>query len=481
MNRKFVFYVFGRILQVVALLMLLPAVVSAIYGETTSLWAFLITAASSAAVGTVIALACRTKNRIIYAKEGFAVVALAWVGMSAVGAVPFVISGEIPSYVDALFETVSGFTTTGASILRDIEAMSRGMLFWRSFTHWVGGMGVLVFVMAIVSNMTDRSIHIMRAEMPGPVVGKLVPRAKDTAKILYLIYIALTFIEIIMLAVGGMPIFDSIVHTFGTAGTGGFGIKSDSIAGYSVYCQNVIATFMIIFGINFNLFYLLLIRRFRAVTKSTELWVYLGVIAVSVVLVTLNLYSVNFNVADSLRLAYFQVTSIITTSGFSTADFNAWPSLSKAILLLLMCFGGCAGSTAGGIKISRVVILFKQIRREFKRMLHPRSVTSVEFEGKAVDNQTLNSVTIYLGIYILSFISIFLFICIEPFDFETNFTAVAATFNNVGPGFGMVGPAGSFADYSWFSKLVFSFAMLLGRLEIFPLLIALSPSTWKRR
>lgn len=481
MNRKFVFYVFGRILQIVALLMLLPAVVSAIYGETASLWAFLVTAASSVLVGTVIALLCRTKNRIIYAKEGFAIVALAWLGMSAVGAVPFVISGEIPSYVDALFETVSGFTTTGASILRDVEAMSRGMLFWRSFTHWVGGMGVLVFVMAIVSNMTDRSIHIMRAEMPGPSVGKLVPRAKDTAKILYLIYISLTFVEIVMLFAGGMPLFDSIVHTFGTAGTGGFGIKSDSIAGYSVYCQNVIATFMVIFGINFNLFYLLLIRRVRAVAKSTELWVYLGIIAASVVVIAANIYSVTQGVADSLRLAYFQVTSIITTSGFSTADFNAWPSLSKAILLMLMCFGGCAGSTAGGIKISRVVILFKQIRREFKRMLHPRAVTSVEFEGKALDNQTLNSVTIYLVIYILSFVSIFLFVCIESFDFETNFTAVVATFNNVGPGFGMVGPAGSFADYSWFSKLVFSFAMLLGRLEIFPLLIALSPSTWKRR
>ncbi len=480
MNRKFVFYVFGRIAQIIALLLLLPAAVSLGYGEMPSFWAFIATAAGSALFGTVIALVCRTKNRIIYAKEGFAIVALAWFGMSAIGALPFVISGEIPHYIDALFETVSGFTTTGASILTDIEAMSHGMLFWRSFTHWVGGMGVLVFVMAIVSNMTDRSIHIMRAEMPGPVVGKLVPRAKDTAKILYLIYIVMTVVEIIMLVAGGMPLFDSMVHTFGTAGTGGFGIKADSIAGYSVYCQNVIATFMLLFGINFNLFYLLLIGRLRTIFKSTEMWVYLGIVAVSVVLVTLNLYSVSFDIADSLRLAYFQVSSIITTSGFSTANFDLWPSLSKAILLLLMFFGGCAGSTAGGLKISRVVILFKQVLREIKRMLHPRAVTSVTFEGKAVDNQTLSSVSTYLAVYIACFVAVFLLICIEPFDFETNFTAVAATFNNVGPGFGEVGPASSFAGYSYFSKIVFSFAMLFGRLEIFPLIIALSPSTWKK-
>lgn len=480
MNRKFVFYVFGRIAQVIALLLVLPAAVSLGYGEMLSFWAFVATAAGSAAVGTLIALICRTKNRIIFAKEGFAIVSLAWIGMSAIGAMPFVLSGEIPHYIDAFFETVSGFTTTGASILTGVEAMSRGMLFWRSFTHWVGGMGVLVFVMAIVSSMTDRSIHIMRAEMPGPVVGKLVPRAKDTAKILYLIYIVMTIVEVIMLVMGGMTLFDSVLHSFGSAGTGGFGIKADSVAGYSPYCQNVIATFMMIFGINFNLYYLLLIGRVRTVQKSTELWAYLGIIAVSVVLITANLYSTNLDIPNALRLAYFQVTSIITTSGFSTADFNLWPSLSKAILLILMFFGGCAGSTAGGLKISRVVLLFKQILREIKHMLHPRAVTSVTCEGKPVDNQTLNSVAIYFAVYITCFVATFLLICIEPFDFETNFTAVAATFNNVGPGFGAVGPLGSFAEYTYFSKTVFSFAMLFGRLEIFPLIIALSPSTWKK-
>jgi len=481
MNRKFVFYMFGRIAEIIALLLLVPALVALIYGEFRALFAFLLTAGLSFLGGFALAHICKTKNTIIYAKEGFVVVSLAWIGMSAIGAVPFVLSGDIPFYVDALFETVSGFTTTGSSILTDIEALSHAALFWRSFTHWVGGMGVLVFVMAIVSNMTDRSIHIMRAEMPGPVVGKLVPRAKDTAKILYLIYIVMTAIQVILLVAGGMPLFDSIVHTFGTAGTGGFGIKGDSLAGYSTYCQMVIATFMMLFAINFNLYYLVLIGRGKSVLKSTELWVFLGIIGVSVGLTTLNLYSQNRDIADCFRLSYFQVTSIISTSGFATADFNLWPSLSKGILLVLMFIGGCAGSTGGGLKVSRLVILFKLVLREIKHMLHPRSVTSVEFEGKAVDNQTLNSVSTYFACYAFCLIAVFLVICIEPFDFETDFTAAVTTFNNVGPGLGQVGPAGSFAGYSPFSKLVFSLAMLLGRLEIFPLVIALSPSTWRKR
>ncbi len=480
MNRKMVFYMFGRIGQIAALLLLLPAVVAIIYGEYKQLWAFLITAALAVAAGTLISLVCRTKNKVIYAKEGFAIVSLAWICMSVVGALPFTLSGEIPSYIDAIFETVSGFTTTGASILRDVEAMSYSMLFWRSFTHWIGGMGVLVFVMAIVSNMTDRSIHLMRAEMPGPTVGKLVPRGRDTAKILYLIYIVMTFAQILMLWVGDMNLFDSIVHTFGSAGTGGFGIKADSVASYSPYSQNVIATFMLLFGINFNLYFLLIIRRPKPVFRSTELWVYLGIVAASVAIITANIYPDQQSLADSLRLAYFQVSSIITTSGFSTADFNLWPSLSKSILLLLMCFGGCAGSTAGGLKISRVVILFKQILRELKRMLHPRSVSSVKFEGKPLDDQTASSVAIYFAFYAIGIMAVFLVICFEPFGFETNLTAAITTFNNVGPGFGAVGPCGGFADYSGFSKIIFSFAMLLGRLEIFPLIIALSPSTWRK-
>ncbi|MBR5285742.1 MAG: TrkH family potassium uptake protein [Clostridia bacterium] len=480
MNRKMVFYMFGRIGQIAALLLLLPAVVAIIYGEYKQLWAFLITAALAVAAGTLISLVCRTKNKVIYAKEGFAIVTVAWICMSVVGALPFTLSGEIPSYIDAIFETVSGFTTTGASILRDVEAMSYSMLFWRSFTHWIGGMGVLVFVMAIVSNMTDRSIHLMRAEMPGPTVGKLVPRGRDTAKILYLIYIVMTFAQILMLWVGDMNLFESVIHTFGSAGTGGFGIKADSVASYSPYSQNVIATFMLLFGINFNLYFLLIIRRPKPVFRSTELWVYLGIVAASVAIITANIYPDQQSLADSLRLAYFQASSIITTSGFSTADFNLWPSLSKSILLLLMCFGGCAGSTAGGLKISRVVILFKQILRELKRMLHPRSVSSVKFEGKPLDDQTASSVAIYFAFYAIGIMAVFLVICFEPFGFETNLTAAITTFNNVGPGFGAVGPCGGFADYSGFSKIIFSFAMLLGRLEIFPLIIALSPSTWRK-
>ncbi len=481
MNKKYVFFLFGRIAQTISLLLLLPVLVAVIYNEYKCLSAFLITAIFSAVLGTVITLICRSHSRVIYAKEGFAIVAIAWIGLSLIGCLPFVISKEIPSFVDAFFETVSGFTTTGSSILTDVEALSYSALFWRSFTHWVGGMGVLVFVMAIVSNMGERSIHIMRAEMPGPVVGKLVPKARDTAKILYLIYIVMTLAEIIILKIGGMPWFDSIVHSFGSAGTGGFGIKSDGVSGYNNFCQMVIAVSMMLFGINFNLYYLLLIRRVKSVFKSTELWAYLGIIAVSVGIISINIYPIYQNIADALRLSYFQVSSIITTSGFATADFNLWPSLSKGILLILLCFGGCAGSTAGGLKISRVVILFKLILRELKRMLHPRSVTSVEFEGKPVDNQTLSSVATYFAFYILCIGATFLIICFEPFGFETNLTAAMTTFNNVGPGFGAVGPMGSFANYSDFSKIVFSAAMLLGRLEIFPLILALSPSVWMKK
>jgi len=480
MNRKMVFYIFGRIGQIIGGLLLLPALVAIIYGEHRQLWSFLGTALFAAAVGSGISLLCRTKNKVIYAKEGFAIVSLAWICMSAVGAVPFVLSGDIPSYVDALFETVSGFTTTGASILRDIEAMSKSMLFWRSFTHWVGGMGVLVFVMAIVSNMTDRSIHIMRAEMPGPVVGKLLPRGRDTAKILYLIYIVMTLVQIVMLALGDMDLFESIVHTFGTAGTGGFGIKASSIGGYSSYSQIVIGVFILLFGINFNLYFLLIIGRFKSVAKSSELWTYLGIAAVSVVAITVNIRHLYPDFSTALRDAFFQSSSIMTTTGFSTVNFDLWPSFSKGVLMLLMCIGSCAGSTAGGLKVSRAIILFKLVLCEIRRMLHPRSVTSVKFEGKAVDKQVLNSVCVYFAVYVFCIVVAFIAVSFEPFGFESNFSAVLATFNNIGPGLGAVGPAGSFADYSVFSKLVFSFAMLMGRLEIFPLVIALSPSTWRK-
>ena len=483
MNHKIVSYMVGRILHIEALLLLLPLTVSLIYKEKCSL-AFLITILIAIAVGVLLTKLFGKNDKMLFAKEGFAIVALAWIAMSMIGALPFYISKEIPSYVDAFFETVSGFTTTGASILPEVESLSHGLLFWRSFTHWIGGMGVLVFVMAIFPQESGRSIHIMRAEMPGPSVGKLVPRIKETAKLLYIIYIVMTAIQIILLLVGGMPLFDSVLHAFGTAGTGGFGIKNDSIASYNSYLQWVIAIFMLLFGVNFNLYYLILIKRFKSAIKSTELWVYLGIIAVSTALISSNIYDISGSLSETIRTSFFQVSSIITTTGFATADFNLWPNLSKMILVILMFVGACAGSTGGGIKVSRIIIAIKTIFKDIKRMLHPRAVGSVKFEGKAIDTQTTNGVSMYFAIYfILFFVILFLlsFETGEAFDFETNFTAVTACFNNIGPGLAGVGPASNFGAYSNFSKIVLSIAMLLGRLEIFPILLVFTPVFWKRK
>lgn len=481
MNRRMVIYTIGQLIGVEAAVMMLPLCVSLIYGEGS--WkAFLITIGIAIVLSALGLLLSRPKNHVIYAKEGFATVALAWIIMSGIGALPFVISGEIPNYIDAFFETVSGFTTTGSSIVRDVEALSHGILFWRSFTHWLGGMGVLVFVMAILPSSSDRSIHLMRAEVPGPVVGKLVPKIKETAKILYLIYMVMTFIEVILLLCGGMPLFDSLVHSFGTAGTGGFGIKADSIGGYSSYCQWVITIFMLLFGINFNLFYLCLIRRFKSVLKSEELWAYLGIVLAAATIITVNIMPIYNSLSRSIRLSVFQVASIITTTGYATADFNTWPVLSKGILLILMFFGACAGSTGGGFKISRVVLLLKAVKREFHRLIHPRSRTTIKFEGKNVDEGTISGVECYLALYVICFVSIFLILCFEKnFDIETNFSAAASCFNNIGPGLGSVGPVLNFADYSAVSKIVLSIAMLLGRLELFPLIITLAPSTWTKK
>ncbi len=480
MNYKMIVNTVGRIVSVEAVLLLLPALTAVYYGEEC-VWSILWTMAIALPVGLGAALFVRPRNTVIYAKEGFLIVSLAWLLLSAIGALPFVFSGEIPSFVDAFFETVSGFSTTGASILTDVEGISRGLLFWRSFTHWIGGMGVLVFVVAIMPDMSGRPIHLLRAEMPGPTMGKLVPRIKDTAKILYLIYIVMTVIEIVLLVLGGMPVFDSVIHTFGTAGTGGFGIKADSIASYAPYLQWVITIFMLLFGVNFNLYYLLLIRRFRSVFRSTELWAYLGVVAVAAVLIGINIYPLYENVEQTIRLSAFQVSSIITTTGYATADFNMWPGFSKAVLILLMFVGGCAGSTAGGLKVSRVVILFKSFIKEWKHMLHPRSVNAVRMEGKTLDNNMLSGVGAYFAVYMLCLMAAFLILSVEPFGLETNLSAAIACFNNVGPGLGGVGPTANYAAYSDLSKIVLSFAMLLGRLEIFPLLLSLSPATWRKR
>ena len=479
MNRRMVFYLTGKMILVEALLMLLPLSVSIIY-QNKSFLSFLITIAIACVIGVACLLVSRPKNRVIYAKEGFVIVAIVWFAMAAIGALPFYISREIPNYIDAFFETVSGLTTTGASVVTDVEALSKGILFWRSFTHWIGGMGVLVFVMAIIP-ASDRSIHLLRAEVPGPIVGKLVPKIKDTAKILYLIYIAMTLLEIILLFAGGMPLFDSCVHAFGTAGTGGFGIKADSIASYSHYLQWVITIFMLLFSLNFNLYYLALIKHFKSVFKSRELWCFLFVVAVSMTAITINIYPMYQNFEEAFRLSAFQTSSIVSTTGYATADFNLWPGLSKAILFILMFFGGCAGSTAGGLKFARVMIIFKMIRREFLHMLHPRSVAVVKFEGKKVENQTLISASNYFSLYVVILVSVFLALSFDAFDFETNVSAAVACFNNIGPGFGAVGPAASYAEYSFVSKFVLSIAMLLGRLEIYPILIALSPSTWAKK
>ena len=488
MNYRMVFYMVGRLLQLEAALLLLPAAVCLIYGDG-GLAAVLISAAIALAVGSGMTLLRRPKNQTIYAKEGFVIVALSWLFLSAVGAVPFVLSEEIPNYVDAFFETVSGFTTTGASVVTDLNGlgealgMSHGILFWRSFTHWIGGMGVLVLMMALSPSDSGRTIHVMRAEVPGPIVGKLVPRLRDTAKILYLIYLGMTVIEVVLLCVAGMDLFDSLIHTFGTAGTGGFGMYSTSVGEYNAACQWIITVFMWLFGVNFNIYYLVLIRNFRSAFSSRELWVYGGITLAAIVGITVNILPQMAypTIEETVRHAAFQVSSIITTTGYATADFNLWPMLSRCILVLLMFIGACAGSTGGGLKVSRCMLVVKAVGRELKRLIHPRSVGVVRLEGKRVEESVVQSATAYIVLYFVLFGGALLLLCLEPaFDFESNFTAVAACINNIGPGLGAVGPTGSYADYSVLSKLVLSLSMLLGRLEIYPLVLALLPGTWTK-
>lgn len=480
MNHRMVMYSLGSVLGVLAALLLLPAGVGLLYGEKSA-WAYVITALIAGALWLCLTLAGRTKNRVIYAKEGLAIVALVWVLISAVGALPFVISGEIPSYIDAFFETVSGFTTTGASVLSHPDELSHCSMLWRSFTHWVGGMGVLVFVMAVLPNVPDRSIHILRAEMPGPTVGKILPKLKDTLKILYIIYIALTVIMAGFLMAGGMSPFESAVHAFATAGTGGFGIRPDSVGSYSPYIQWVVTVFMLLFGVNFNLYYMMLIKRIGGALKSRELWCYLAIVITAGTVIAFNIRGMYSGTEETVRKSFFQVASVITTTGYSTADFNMWPDLSKGILFILMFIGGCAGSTAGGLKVSRVMMLFKSAGRELKKVLHPRTVSTVHFEGKPLDESTLGSANAYFALYMICLGVIFLLLSFEPKGLETNLSATVSCFNNIGPGLGAVGPAATYAGYSVFSKLVLSFAMLLGRLEIYPLLLALMPSTWTKK
>lgn len=477
MNYRYVLQVTGKAVLIEAALLLCPALVAVIFHEST-VWSFLITAAAAGIWGGFLYAVGRNAKGQIYAKEGFCIVSLVWLNLSLVGAVPFILSGSISGFADAFFETVSGFTTTGATIIGQVELLDHGVLFWRSFTHWIGGMGILVFVVMLGSRSSDNALYIFRAEMPGPDVGKLLPRARETARILYLIYIAMTALEFLLLVLGGDPWFDSIVHTMGTAGTGGFGVRSDSIAGYSHYTQWVITIFMLLFGVNFNLYYFILCRKVRAVLKSEELKVYLAVVLLAVILIVINIRSMYQQLSTTVRVAAFQVSSIMTTTGYSTADFNQWPTFSKAILLVLMMIGGCAGSTAGGLKVSRIVILFKTTTAEIRNALHPRHVNSLKLDEKLLKDSSGKGTAIYFVVYVAVLLVVFLLLSLEPFDLETNISATMACLNNVGPGFSLVGPMENYALYSPFSKVILSFAMLFGRLEIYPMLICLSPMIW---
>ena len=480
MNYRMVAFVLGRIFAIEAGLMLFPLICAMLYGEWYLLPAFLLPAALLAVLGFITSRKT-PKNTTIFARDGLAIVALVWVLMSAFGALPFVISGEIPSFIDAFFETVSGFTTTGSTILTDVEALSHGTLFWRSFSHWVGGMGVLVFAMAVLPMTDGRAMHLMRAESPGPSVGKISSKIRDTAKILYAMYLVLTVVQTILLRLVGLPWYDALITAFGAAGTGGFSNRAASIGAYgSPAVEMITAVFMVLFGINFNVYFFLLIRHFKEAFACEEMRVYLGVIAASTLAVAGNIFHLYGNVWQSLRYSFFQVASIITTTGYATTDFNMWPTFSKAVLVLLMFFGACAGSTGGGIKISRIIIMCKTAKQDLMRVLHPHAVTTVRFEGKPLDDKTVFGVRTYMNLYLIIFVLSTMVVAINQFDLVTTFTAVASCLNNIGPGLELVGPMVSFADFSPLIKLVLSFDMLVGRLEIFPMLVLFAPSTWLR-
>lgn len=470
----------GRIAGIEAVLMVIPMFVSLAYGESVK--GFAVGIAVAFAVCAVFTLATRNSYKKIFSKEGLTSVALCWVLISLIGAIPFTVDGAIPNYIDAVFETVSGFTTTGSSILTDVEALGKGMLFWRSFTHWIGGMGILVFMMAVVPMSKEYSMHIMRAEVPGPEAGKLTPKIQRSSLILYLIYIFLTFAETVALLLCKMPLYDAVVHAFGTAGTGGFGIKNASVGAYgSSAVEMVIAVFMVAFGVNFNIYFLLLIRKLRTALFNEELRWYLGIVAFATVTIAYNLRSVYNSVSECFRYSFFQVASIISTTGFSTADFDKWPEYSKIVLILIMFIGACAGSTAGGLKVSRVMILLKSSIVEIRHMLHPRSYNIIRVNGKNVSKETLHNVLVFFSLYIMILsASCVAIAALDGFDLITIFTSVGTCISNVGPGFSLVGPTGNFSMFSPVPKILLSICMLMGRLEIFPMVVLFYPSTWKK-
>lgn len=473
-------YILGKMLGVEALLLLLPAFIGLIYQEKSGI-SFLITAGILAVIFLLAGIR-KPKNKKIYGKDGMLIVALVWLLWSLFGALPFTISGSIPSYIDAFFETVSGFTTTGSTILTDVEALPQCMLFWRSFTHWVGGMGVLVFAMMLTSLDKESGMYLMRAEVPGPEKDKLVPKMRESSRILYGMYLALSVIQVVLLLFGGMNLFDSLIHTFGTAGTGGFSNYALSVGHFNnAYIDVVISIFMILFGVNFGLYFLLLVRDFKPVWKNEELRAYLLIIAIATLLIAININGDYPNFMQSLRYSLFQVASIITTTGFATTDFNYWPMFSKWILILLMVIGACASSTGGGIKVSRGLVVLKTIKQSVKQLVHPKSVSIIRLNGKKMNSETLKNVYYYLMAYAVIAAGSVILVSLDNMDMETTLSAVMTTLNNVGPGFAVVGPMGSFADFSVFSKIIFSLDMLVGRLEIFPFLILFTAFAWRKK
>lgn len=479
MNYGMLRFIIGKMLQIESVLLLLPALVALIYREE-SCGSFILVAAALAVLSFFMTK--KPKDMKIYAKEGFVAVALAWLSWSAFGALPFVLTGAIPHFVDAFFETVSGFTTTGSTILTDIESLPKSINFWRCLTHWIGGMGVLVFVMAVIPLSGKGAMFLMRAEMPGPTCDKLVPKARSTAKILYSMYLVLSAVEVILLLAGGMSFYEAVIHTFSTAGTGGFSDKNTSVAAFdSAYIDGVITVFMLLFGVNFNLFFLILMKHFKDVWKNEELRTYLGIIAAAIALITLNISHLYEAPLKAFRYAAFQVVSVITTTGFVTANFELWPEFSKVILLLLMLVGACAGSTGGGMKVSRILILMKTVGAEIRQILHPKSVNVVKLDGRRVAKESIHGVYVYVICYIIVMVSSVLLITVDNLDFTTNFTAVLSAISNVGPGLARVGPVENFSHFSAFSKLVLSLDMLVGRLEILPMLMLFSPQVWRKK
>lgn len=478
MNYKVILHTLGWVLNIEAAAMFLSLICSLSYGEIPMATIFLASIALCLLFGIPLTIK-PLKNKAMYAKEGFICVALSWIVLSIFGAFPFVFSGAC-GFVDALFETASGFTTTGASIFADIEILPKGLLFWRSFTHWLGGMGILVFLVAILPLAGGNNLNLIKAESPGPDVGKLVPKVRSTAKILYLMYLALTAIQVILMLLGGMNLFDSLTLTFGTAGTGGFSILNSGCATYTPYIQIVITVFMILFGINFSLYYLLLLGKAKEAIMSEELRAYLGIILAAIVIIVLDCRHMYQNISETIRHAAFQVGSIITTTGYSTTDFDLWPSLSKTILVLLMFIGAMAGSTGGGIKVSRIVILFKMIKKEISSTVHSNIIRKVTLDNRPVEHGVIRGINAYMSAYVIIFALSVLIISIDKLDLVTNFTAVTATLNNIGPGLSAVGPTRNFSTFSDFSTLVLTADMLIGRLEIFPFLVLLSPGTWRK-